>query len=57
MLILEVQEITLDNVITKLGVIKKKLTVYQSLVERFDGQNLWFRITKEEAENMCKTKD
>ncbi len=54
----EVQEVTQDNVITKSGVVDKETyCIPKSLVERYDGHNLWFRITKEEAENMYKTKD
>ena len=54
----EVQEVTQDNVITKAGVVDKETyCIPKSLVEGYDGHNLLFRATKEEAENMYKTKD
>ena len=58
-LILEkVQEIRLDNVITKAGVVDKEVySIPKNLVERYDGHNLWFRVTKEDAENIYKIKD
>jgi hypothetical protein len=54
----EVQEVTQDNVITKSGVVDKETyCIPKSLVEGYDGHNLLFRVTKEEAETMYKTKD
>lgn len=54
----EVQEIRQDNVITKAGVIDKETySIPKSLVEKYDGHNLWFRVTKDEAENMYKIKE
>jgi hypothetical protein len=54
----EVQEITQDNVITKSGIVDKETyCIPKSLVEGYDGHNLLFKVTKEEAENMYKTKD
>jgi hypothetical protein len=54
----EVQEIRLDNVITKAGVVDKELySIPKNLAERYDGHNLWFRVTKEDAENVYKIKD
>ena len=54
----EVQEIRLDNVITKAGVVDKEVySIPKNLVERYDGHNLWFRVTKEDAENVYKIKD
>ena len=54
----EVQEIRLDNVITKAGVVDKEVYSFpKNLVERYDGHNLWFRVTKEDAENIYKIKD
>ena len=53
-----VQEIRLDNVITKAGVVDKEVySIPKNLVERYDGHNLWFRVTKEDAENIYKIKD
>lgn len=54
----EVQEIRLDNVITKAGVVDKEVySIPKNLAERYDGHNLWFRVTKEDAENIYKIKD
>ena len=54
----EVQEIRLDNVVTKAGVVDKEVySIPKNLVERYDGHNLWFRVTKEDAENIYKIKD
>ena len=54
----EVQEIRQDNVITKAGVVDKEVySIPKNLVERYDGHTLWFRITKEDAENVYKIKD
>ncbi len=54
----EVQEIRLDNVITKAGVVDKEVySIPKNLFERYDGHNLWFRVTKEDAENVYKIKD
>ncbi len=54
----EVQEIRLDNVITKAGVVDKEVySIPKNLAERYDGHNLWFRVTKEDAENVYKIKD
>lgn len=54
----EVQEIRQDNVITKAGVVDKEVySIPRNLVERFDGHNLWFKVTKDEAENVYKIKD
>lgn len=47
----EVQEIHLDNVITKVGLIDKvTYSIPKSLVERFDGYKLMFNVTQEEAD-------
>jgi hypothetical protein len=54
----EVQEIQLDNVITKSGVVDKEVySIPKNLAERYDGHNLWFRVTKEDAENLYKIKE
>jgi hypothetical protein len=46
----EVQGIDQDTVTTTAGVVDK-ITYHlpKSLVDRYDGHNLWFKITKEEA--------
>jgi hypothetical protein len=54
----EVQEIRLDNVITKAGIVDKEVySIPKNLAERYDGHKLWFRVTKEDAENIYKIKD
>ena len=54
----EVQEIRLENVITQAGVVDKEVySIPKNLVDRYDGHNLWFRVTKEDAENVYKIKD
>jgi hypothetical protein len=54
----EAQEIQLDNVITKSGVVGKEVySIPKNLAERYDGHNVWFRVTKEDAENLYKIKD
>lgn len=54
----EVQEIHLDNVITKVGLIDKvTYSIPKSLVERFDGYKLMFNVTQEEADTQYKIKD
>jgi hypothetical protein len=50
--------IRLDNVITKAGVVDKEVySIPKNLAERYDGHNVWFRVTKEDAENLYKIKD
>ena len=47
----EVHEIEADTVITKKGVLDKdKFYLPKNLVEAYDGHNLRFKITKEEAQ-------
>jgi hypothetical protein len=47
----EVQEIQSDVVVTQKGVLDKdKFYLPKNLVDRFDGHNVWFTITKEDAE-------
>jgi len=54
----EVQEIRQENVITKAGIVDKEVySIPKNLAERYDGHNLWFRVTKEDAENVYKIKD
>ncbi|MDW0168543.1 MAG: hypothetical protein QOK79_03275 [Nitrososphaeraceae archaeon] len=46
----EVQEIDEERVITKKGVIDKdKFYLPRNKVNRFDGDKLWFEISKDEA--------
>jgi hypothetical protein len=48
----EVQEIHGDIVVTKSGVIGKKVyNIPKSLVVKFDGHKLWFSVTKDEAKD------
>lgn len=47
----EVQEIEADHVVTQKGIVDKdKFYLPKNLVERFDGHNVWFKITKEDAQ-------
>jgi hypothetical protein len=51
----EVHEVEPEIVVTKKGVVDKdKFYLPKSLVERFDGDKVWFSITKEDAENYRK---
>jgi hypothetical protein len=46
----EVQALEQDTVVTKAGVVDK-ITYHlpRSIVDRYDGHNIWFKITKDEA--------
>ena len=47
----EVQEVGDDYILTQKGVVyKDKFYLPKNLVERFDGHNLWFKITDDEAD-------
>jgi hypothetical protein len=47
----EVQEIQDDVVVTQKGVLdKNKFYLPKNVVDRFDCHNVWFKITKEDAE-------
>jgi hypothetical protein len=47
----EVDEVQSDTVVTKKGVVDKdKFYLPKNLAERYDGHNLWFRISKEDAQ-------
>lgn len=51
----EVDEVEPEIVVTKKGVVDKdKFYLPKKLVERFDGDKVWFSITKEDAENYRK---
>jgi hypothetical protein len=48
----EVQLIMGNTVITEKGIADKdRFYLPKSLIDRFDGHNLWFRITQDEANN------
>ena len=48
----EVQEIHGDMVVTKSGVIGKKVyNIPRSLVIKYDGHKLWFSVTEDEAKD------
>ena len=48
----EVQEVNNDNVLTQKGVVSKdRYYLPKNLIIRFDGNKLWFNITKDEADN------
>jgi hypothetical protein len=51
----EVHEVEPEIVVTKRGLVDKdKFYLPKSLVERFDGDKVWFSITKEDARNYKK---
>jgi hypothetical protein len=51
----EVHEIEPEIVVTKKGIVDKdKFYLPKNLVERFDGDKVWFAITKEDAQNYRK---
>jgi hypothetical protein len=51
----EVHEVEPELVVTKRGLVDKdKFYLPKSLVERFDGDKVWFSITKEDAQNYKK---
>ena len=51
----EVHELEPEIVVTKRGLVDKdKFYLPKSLVERFDGDKVWFTITKEDAQNYKK---
>lgn len=54
----EVQEVHGNDVITKVGLIDKETyCIPKNLVERYDGHNLWFKISKDEAKSQYKIAD
>lgn len=54
----EVQEVRGDVVITTVGVVDKETyAIPKSRFTRYDGHNLWFNITKDEAKNQYKIAD
>ena len=51
----EIQEIGIDYVMTKKGVVgKDKFYLPKSSVDRFDGSKVYFNLTEEEAEKYKK---
>lgn len=45
-------------VITKASVVDKEVhSIPKNLAERYGGHNLWFKVTKEEAENLYNIKE
>jgi len=52
---LGVHEVEPEIVVTKRGLVDKdKFYLPKSLVERFDGDKVWFSITKDDAQNYKK---
>jgi len=52
----EVQEVNPEQVITKKGVVdKERFYLPRNKVNRFDGDKLWFEVTKEDAETYKHT--
>ena len=51
----EVHEVEPEIVVTKRGLVDKdKFYLPKNLVERFDGDKVWFSITKEDAQDYKK---
>jgi hypothetical protein len=51
----EVHDVEPEIVVTKRGLVDKdKFYLPKSLVESFDGDKVWFSITKEDAQNYKK---
>jgi hypothetical protein len=51
----EIHEVEPEIVVTKKGIVDKdKFYLPKRLVERFDGDKVWFSITKEDAQNYRK---
>ena len=51
----EVQEIGVDYIVTKKGLVSKdKFYLPKNLVEKFDGDKVWFNITEEEGNRYKK---
>ena len=54
----ELQEVRPNEVVTKVGVVDKETyCIHKNLIEGFDGHNLRFRISKEEAKTQYKIAD
>jgi len=54
----EVQEVRPNEVVTKVGVVDKETyCIPKNLFEEFDGHNVRFRISKEEAKSQYKIAD
>lgn len=52
----EVQEVNSEQVITKKGIVdKERFYLPRNKVNRFDGDKLWFEVTKEDAETYKHT--
>ena len=51
----EVQEVSPEYIITQKGtVVADRFFIPKSLVDRFDGHTVWFKITEEEANKYKK---
>jgi hypothetical protein len=47
----EVDEVQSDTIVTKKGIVDKdKFYLPKHLAEKFDGHNLWFKISKEDPQ-------
>jgi hypothetical protein len=45
----EVQQVDLENILTQKGTIgKEQYSIPKKLVERFDGNTLWFNVTNDD---------
>jgi hypothetical protein len=53
----QIQQINLDNIIVERGTVEKEKERYyfpKNLFERYDGHDVWFRITEEQAKQYKK---
>jgi hypothetical protein len=50
----EVQEVTLDHVLTQKGIVDRKWYQISNLVKSFDGSKVIFNVTEDQSEN-CVT--
>jgi hypothetical protein len=54
--LVEVQEVNAEQVITKKGIVDKdRFYLPRNKISRFDGDKLWFEVTKEDAETYKHT--
>jgi hypothetical protein len=54
----KVQEVRGNDIITKVGLINKETyCIPKSLVEKYDGHNLWFKMSKDDAKSQYKIAD
>jgi hypothetical protein len=51
----QVQEITLDDIIIEIGTVEKERYQFpKNLFDRYDGHDVWFKVTEEQAKQYKK---